>query len=489
MSFKNSLVMAVLLALVSVFIFRVEIPDSERRERDSFVLNKVDDKEISSIRVSLEGANTFDLKRKEKTAEGESSAWFIEGLPDAPLDSSKVTALLRALQEFKSDAAIPSNEVSQDKGVYGLGDKSTTVTVRTGEQDAVIRFGKLNDFIGKRYIEVSKNGISQLVMGDELLHAAAHVARDDYREKNPVQFSDFAVKRVVIEYPKDSLRIVLSQEAGDWKVVEPVDAPADATAINEFFRNLRGFKAERFIDGISDQSKYSLDKPDARFEILFSDETRRPIRATIAQEDRSLRDSDASSEEKTALYLSVEGGTVFESRSAMLAQLKTTVFNLRKKKLFDFDVDQVQKVIFSGAGLSEDQKMSLESVNGGWKVNSAEADPVFVRQVLSDLSALEAIDFPRPGVDPKTMGLGQPFVQVQIILKANDGKVTERALQVGAALTTAKNEQGRYMLDSNQPAVPWIISQESLLKRIPKQEQLKKLEATPAPLVTPLVQK
>jgi hypothetical protein len=472
MNLKNTLFMALVLAVMAVFIFRVEIPEGERKERESFVLKMAPDDKVSFIKIVGE-KESFAFRKVQK--EAGTDTWQLDGLADAQLDQSAITTMVKGLQDFKNDSPIAQSDLAKDLTVYGLSSPLATIEVGEGDAKVIIRFGKSNDFIGKRYVQsVSADGTSQVILADDVLFEAAKKQKNDFREKNPIQFPDFSVSRLTLENPKDKKRIVLTQEQSKWQMIEPVAAPVDESAVSAFFRDLRGLKAAEFIDNVSDRAAYQLDAPGLQIEIGFSAD-KKPLLLAV---------SDVASSEgenaKHALYLSLGGTTVIKTTEGRVLTLSRTPLDFRTKKLFQLDVDAITKLSVTEGASASSTPLVLEQQNGTWKVNGKEGDIVFIRQLLSDLSEIEAVDFPVEAV--KEQEFQNPVAQFQVLLKDKAGKESTRELIVGSEVKVPSGGKGYLAVEKGNFQAAFIISQATLEKLTPREEALLKPSTPPQPL-------
>lgn len=467
MSLKNTLMMALVLGLVGLFIFKYEIPRQQSVDRESFVVPAAADGKVK--RISISGpAGSYAL-----VLSGEPGAWQIEGLPEAVLDSSLVTALTDSLQAFKSDSVIPAAEVAADLGVYGLSTPALTIEAGEGDARTAIAFGKKNEFISKRYARVSsQDGRATIVLTDDSVFTAASKSRDELRDRNPLQFPDSAVATVIGEW-KGS-RLAFEQVAGVWRMSEPVQAEADPEAVLTLVRELRGLKVSQYIDQVKDLSAYRLDKPDATFSLLFRDAKRSPVKLSI-----SAAPPQAGSKEEAA-YFSLGGETVFKVAANPLPKMLLPASQFRVRRLFTFEVEQAHKMVVSRASGNAREQVTMEVKGNGWTVNGKEGDPVFVLQYLNDISFLEATDFPAPG--QKVTGLDTPSMVFELTLRGVDGKESRRTLVIGDYAEMPSGGNGAFAADRDHMDLPFMVSATTLQKLVPKVEALMKSEAVPAAL-------
>lgn len=466
--------MAVVLAVMALFILKVELPEGERKERESFVLRKMPDEKLTYVKLIGEKEN---FAFRKVGSEGKAASWQLDGTPEAQLDQSAVTALVKGLQEFKTDTAISADEVAKDLSVYGLGSPSAAIEVGEGGDTTVIKFGKSNDFIGKRYAQIgSADGASQIILVDDVLFNSVKKSKSDFREKSPIQFSDFSVTKVTLESPRDKTRMVLSQSDGVWKITEPVQADADVKSVEAFFRDLRGLKVAEFIDGVADRSSYGLDVPGLQIEIGFTGD-RKPLLVAVADAPVA---QDAKA--KKSLYLSLGGSSVFKTTEGQVLTLRRSPLDFREKKLFKLAIDSVTKVDLKVVHKGISRTFSIEGSRESWKVNGGEGDAVFVRQLLTDISEIEAVDFPL--LPLKETDLANPVVEVKVSVKDKEGKENIRELLIGREIEIPSGGRGYLAAERNAIHNGFIVSQETIEKLSPSEESLKKAATTPVPLET-----
>lgn len=475
MSFKNTLLMAVVLAIVALFIFRVELPESERIEREQFLLRKAEDAQIRRISISS-SSGAFVFTRP--TNAGEKSGWALEGVPEAVLDTASVSALIGALQSFKSDSVIPVAERAVDYTVYGLKEPSLKMEIESSGTKTAIEFGKLNEFLGKRYAQVTPaRGPVELMLADDVLYKAAAKPIAEFREKNPIQFSDTELRQVIADW--NGARIVFALEGTAWKIKEPVIADADFESVIGVVREIRGFKAAQYFDGVSDQAKYHLDAPQMKVEFSFSD-SRKPI-VVMASAGKPPSGEGKAQAGGEPMYFSLGGTTIYQSAENPLAKIIKPLREFRQRQLFTFEADSVSKLeIIERAGNSSMPPLVMENVGTKWMVNGVEGDAVFILQLINDLAVLEAADFPLPS--QKDFGFDSALRRFTLTMKDAQGAVQTRTLTIGKSTAIPSGGKGYFALDSQHTDAPFILTEAAVQKLTPKPEALRKSVATPAPL-------
>ncbi len=350
--------------------------------------------------------------------------------------------------------------------------------VISNNEKTAIEFGKLNEFIGKRYASITGAGNqSEIILADEALFKASAKPVEDFRDKNPIQFSDSELKQVAAEW--NGVRMVVLQEGTEWNIKEPVQAPADFSAVIEIVREIRGFKAAEFIDTAPDLSAYNLNAPQMKVEFTFQTD-RKPL-TVLASAGTAPKAGDKNSAAKQPMFFSIGGKTIYKSADNALPKIIKPLRDFRQRQLFTFETDTVTKLeIVESGGNSSKAPMVMEHVGTSWKVNGQDGDAVFILQLINDIAVIEAADFPDSA--QKDFGFQSPQRRFILTMKDRDGKVSTRELTIGKSANMPGGGKGYFAQDSAHPDAPFMLAEAVVQKLAPKLETLRRSAATPAPL-------
>jgi|GEM_PF-1424266 len=523
MSWKKTFVLALILIGVLVYIFKVELPSGEKREKEKQVLSGLSKTQLESIEISRKGV-TFTLKNldfdprkaaagKDATpAPGESAQrWTLLGVEGAEVDKANLNSLLNALVELKVDKPLAKDELSPDLAVYGLSEPEVKLKVAAGEgviplSKIELDWGKRNEYLSQRYLKVTREEesgapSSDIYLVSETLFYAANKDKADFRKRNPIDITVGDIQRIDLRSKESGVIKLESVKASDsgaepktnWRLVEPISATASDSAVAELVRQLRNLRAKDFLDGeAADPEKLALNVPDLTLALEFKEELKKSpleIRVSKKRGGASL-EALSGKEEEGSYFLLSSAPTVFVLDKNPLQDLFKPLDSWRETQLFKFPVDRVESCEIRG----KDRvpiRLEKEAANK-WKANDKAADNAFVKQLLLDLSQLKAVKFPTGGRD---FGFADPRLKVVVRLA---GSVTSSSLgpdggKSGAAAATApeltlfvgeaaefdsSRNESAYFAGVGDLSEPFIISKQSFTKIAPSLEVLQEISSS-----------
>jgi hypothetical protein len=204
------------------------------------------------------------------------------------------------------------------------------------------------------------------------------------------------VKQVSLTQP-DGKKIVLAKADGKWRLIEPVNAPADSFNVDELVRQITGLTSHGKLPA-DQKASVGLDHPNYVVEITSND-----------NKTTKLAFGDKSSI-SDALYVQVnDDATPQIVSSSFNEQLSKAADTYRSKKLVDVSQDQIQQIAITQNG----KTLRLEKKAGNWEITEPQAMPGDSGEIssllftLTDLSAVEFVTGPSNltnyGLDKPTM--------------------------------------------------------------------------------------
>jgi len=219
------------------------------------------------------------------------------------------------------------------------------------------------------------------------------------------------VTRLVIETPRVG-RVVLVADGDDWRLAEPVDAPAVRYEAGGTVTDVTTLKYVR---------KYAPDDPDRPKQTRLAD----PVRIVTFTDDKNNTCTLRVGGKTPILdrtYVQIEGDDHIYVVDVDLAErLAKTASDYRDKKLLDFDTARAVRVTVTG-----EKDYQLIKTDGAWAIDkpvSARADAAKVSSLLSDLAGLRAEKFDND--NPKELagyGLTKPIATVTVELAPPEPK-------------------------------------------------------------------
>lgn len=217
---------------------------------------------------------------------------------------------------------------------------------------------------------------------------------------------------------------VLEKQGGTWRIVKPVDAPAEAGTVESLLVQLEGARRSRAIDSV-DLGRFGLAAPAVAVTATAGDGKE----ATVALGARN--DFDGT------LFVRDAAGRVGTTSAALRSALEKSTFDLRDKRLIVVGEDAVQEIVVRGAN-----RFSLAKNEDGWRIVEPlqdKADDPTVTGIVRALQDARALAFAAEAgaVDPAKFGLVEPAVEVTLRRSAGepivlafgkaDGKVYARS--------------------------------------------------------------
>lgn len=251
-------------------------------------------------------------------------------------------------------------------------------------------------------------------------------------------------------HAKDKKPILLRKE-GEWKLVEPVQAQADRTVVEDLVRTLANLEFERqVVSAAEDPAPYGLSEPSLKVRFRSGDTW---MELLVGDKNPVGDGYFAKKADSPELFLiAVDEGRV----------LNRGVNDLRRKQLFVFEPENVvgMKLVWQD-GKSLEVKRNEQGT--GWEI-AGEPQVVVkdskVRNAVEQVQWLRAKDFPEENFgDLKFYGLDPPAVRVDLDLGA--GRTA--FLLVGQR---GKEEKRVPVYSSELACVAWVDS--NFLADLPK---------------------
>ncbi len=233
-------------------------------------------------------------------------------------------------------------------------------------------------------------------------------------------------------------RNILLRKTGDvWRLVEPLEAPADEITVKNLLNTIAECEVKRELENGGDLKQFGLDPPFVTLHVKLKD---RELPAVAVGKNTPVGFSayiQRSDDKKVRL-----------TTSAFRAGLDKQVKDVRDKAILNFTDDEVQRFSL----VRSDGTISLSRKDGQWVIEQPghyPADGPTVRSFLSTLRSMRATDFPddQP-TNLSPYGLDQPRLRVVLFLGKDQA---EKHVLLGAENPEKKNEI--YVQTSGLPTI------------------------------------
>jgi hypothetical protein len=474
MNLRKTLGIALLLGGLVAYIRFFELPREEERLTADQPYRGVSPQEFSALTVRR-GAETFRFINSDVVTKGaaaptpdpvtlasvdRSKSWRLADVSAGGLDKGAINSLLTALVGFTLGKPLARAELASDPSVYGLKEPVVSLIVTRGNETREIRFGALNEYVSKRYVA---SGDEVYLIADGLF-TAVDKARDQFRNRNPIDFADSELAAVKLKSGGTTLNFV-SDDSFRWRMTEPVAFKVSDTAMANLARALRNIRVADFVDDVGELGQYGLAVPKLSVELQFRQEVR-PEPLTI---DIGLVPAGKAQE----VFLRIaNAAAVMRLPSDPTDAILKRPEDFRDRSIFNVAVDRVEGVTIERPNL---ETLKLERRGEEWTVNGAPGDRPFIEQVVRTLATLEAESFARTGA---VTGVEKPTARISIAVRGPEPEapVTSRVLVVGSRVMDGESETGYYGRVSDGEET-FIIGAKDFKLLLPLKESLVKMSA------------
>ncbi|MBI1928775.1 DUF4340 domain-containing protein [Candidatus Poribacteria bacterium] len=459
MNFKTTLIILAIFVLlvVSYLLFLRGEPDAEKLKGDPQKISAVyglDRNKIRRIRLSYKD-ESYPTVTLVKNVDG---IWQLTAPVTDDADQPKINEMLRDLLDKKVKRTLEVTDLSQ----YGLDNPTIQIEVWTtspptpplegrGERGGVGNASSSPLSTGggespaKTFL-IGKKGINYSVYAKEksdpkiiLIESSAlddfTKSPSDLRERTALKFSPDAVSGFALQVSGQAeIRCEKGDVAGNlspgpsptrrgekappsiagkgvgglgsqWKMIQPLEAKADTKEIESILSVLNTLKVTAFeADGQIDPAKYGLEPPRVKVTLQLTDKGTRGL--LIGAEAKTPGQVYAKRTDRNSIY----------SVDQIYAQLNKTAFDLRDKRVMDFQRTETNRFEIQTSG----RKIVCEkSIDGQWEIKAPvqlKANQTVVDDLLFGVDSLKAVEF--VSEHPRSLqpyGLDAPSFQVSFM--------------------------------------------------------------------------
>ena len=406
-AFRSTLVFLVLFLGLGAYVYFVEM------KRPA-----ADDAAIQKPKVfSIEADNVEEIQLKPAAGETATvrkgtDGWTIVEPIQTPADENVARDMATNLATLEQDRIVDEN--ASDLKSYGLEPPRFDVTFRlAGEKDPRrVLLGDKNATNTGLYAKLPSD--TRVFLVATFLETTFGKSAFDLRDKTILKFERDKVDS--LELASKGGAIQLTKSGTDWKLVKPVQAPADFTAVEGVLGQLQSAQMLAVESAeATDLRKYGLDRPE--------------VTATVgAGSTRAVLQIGAKADDQGFFARDVSKPVVFRVSTTVADELRKTAFDMRRKEIFEFrEFNATRFEITRGTQTRafERAKSDKPTEPDVWKQVAPAAqniDSGTLSGVLTDFSNMRAEAFvDTPG---SATGLKSPFAVITI--KFDDGKKEER---------------------------------------------------------------
>ena len=409
--------------------------DSKRPAQDANAKKKVFSYEADKItQLEVKSHTETTVLRKDKAG-----AWSLVQPAPADADRNSVSDVVTGLANLEEDRVVDEN--SSDLKAYGLAEPRIDVTFHVeGEKEPKrVLFGDKNPTGMGIYAKLPAN--NRVFLVSNTLDTTLNKSSFDFRDKTALKVDQDKVTSIELASAAQTIRL---EKTGDqWKLVKPVEAPADYIGVNGLIGQLQSAQMTALKDrpeDLKDLKQYGLDKPE--------------VVATLGMGGSSVKLELGKNAEGAAFWArDPSRPVVFSITSNLADELRKKPDDLRRKEVFDFRPFNTTRFEISrgkDTRAFERVKGTGENAVDSWKqVVPAEksVDASNFEGALLEFSNLRADSF----VDRAGAATGHTNPTAVVTVKFDDGKKDERVsfgTAGGSVYATRADQPGALKLDA-----------------------------------------
>ena len=412
--------------------------ESEKPLEDADAKRKVfayEAEKITQIQITSSAGESTTLRK------GANDTWTIVQPVEAPADRNNVSDVVTNLANLEEERVVDEN--ATDLKSYGLAAPRIDVTFQVdGDKEPKrVLFGEKTPAGSGIYAKLPAGNRVFLVPSS--VEAAVDRSTFDFRDKIALPFDETKVTSLELASAAQTIRLEKSGE--DWKLVKPVQAPADFVSVNGVIGQLQSAQMTALKDrpeDLKDLKPYGLDKP--------------AVVATIGTGASSVTFELGKEAEGGAVWArDPSKAAVFSINNGVAMELQKKVDDFRRKEVFDFrpfNTTRFEITRGTATRAFERVKGTGENAVDTWRQVAPTAksvDSSNFEGALLEFSNMRAESF----VAAAGASTGHNNPAAVIVVKYDDGKKEERVV-IGTAgssvFATRADQPGALKLEAGK---------------------------------------
>lgn len=385
MNYRTTLIIIILLSGISVsyFLFFNKPVENTSRNKKPTISETYDLPRDDIEKVQLSYANeAYKTINIIKDAHG---MWQITTPFNAHADIAKVNTVLDDFVKKRIRQTFDVTEYNQ----YGLDNPTISVKMWKNGETAPMTF-----LIGKKGINysvyVKENNEQHIFIIESSALDDLSISTTDIRDRSVIKFNADSITEIQYQNPEPFKCV---KNGNTWQMTHPISAKADADDIRYILSELHTMQVSTFeLDGNEVKeslSKYGLETPHIKLTLKDADNS-----YGLAIGSKVTLSTDTTTNVKEAVYVqSLHQGGIYTVSDDIYKLLNKTAFDLRDKRLVDFQRGDVTKFEIQhktqrieGIRLNKD----LWEIQDKHKTN---ADPQAVNDLIFGVDSLEATNY------------------------------------------------------------------------------------------------
>jgi len=433
---RNTLLLALVVAALGAFVWFYEIRGAEQRSEEESASKRIfpglSADAIEWIELRTDEGENARLERVE-------AGWKLVAPLAFPADRFAADGVASTLAELSAEATFDTPEPPENYGLAG----EPGLRFGVGEKSFALRIGNSTPVGGNVY-GADADAKKVFAVASWRANALKKTVKQ-LRDARVLDFDRAKVNRLVIQSADG--RVVLAKGDGGWRIAEPVDAKADADAVDGLLSDLQYLRADEFVDAPPADAELGLAEPWLTIELGLEGEAA-PLALAVGAERAERRVVRGARE------------PVFEIATSRLDSLPRKLSAYRFKELSRFASDAAAS--FELRFQPEDGELltitGTSEKEGGWSTAPEAMQPGRASRLVSELAELRAEDVMADALgdaERTALGLAPPRATLRVLGKPNEGHAGGPVL-AEVLLGDLDPERGIPAMRGGEPTVYWL---------------------------------
>ncbi|HKP00158.1 MAG TPA: DUF4340 domain-containing protein [Nitrospiraceae bacterium] len=325
MRYWPTLVMALVLAGLGLYLYVIELPQKESNERQDIADKKVllfDQDTLSGLTIKTDQQELVFVRTLDK-------GWTLTSPLSTEADQREVQSLIRALVTGIVTRSVEDRPTNLSP--YGLDNPVTTITVAAGAARETFSIGDSGPLTSTLY--VLRESDRKVLLTNLAPKDFVNKTLMTFRRKDLLRLSPGDIDRIRLTYPTTEIVLYQGQEKpkSKWKIRYPIEAEADQTEARALLFRLEDLKALGIVDPGPER--------DALAKTLTVPNVKVTIHTADGDQTVKLYQPDPASGE--AFAETSPTGPLYRINPTVIRDLTKELFSFQDKRLLGIDFTDI----------------------------------------------------------------------------------------------------------------------------------------------------
>ena len=456
MRYWPTLVMALVLAGLGLYLYTIELPQKESHDRQDIADKKVllfDQQALSGLTVKTDRHELVFARTPEK-------GWVMTAPLKTDADQRELQNLIRALVTGAVTRIVEDRPTNLTP--YGLDDPITTITIMADGAQETLSIGDSGPLSSTLY--VLRESDRKVLLTNLAPKDFVNKTLLTFRRKDLLHLSQGDVEQIRLTYPATEIALYQTQEKpkSKWKLRYPIEAEADQTEVRTLLFRLEDLKALGIIDPGPER--------DALANILTTPKVKVAIHTADGDQTVKLYQPDPASGE--AFAETSPTGPLYRINPTAIKDLTKELFAFQDKRLLGIDYTDIAMLSVKTAT----EHYVLINQQKEWVLEDRPTEPL--DQQATDLFVSRVANVP---AEERVIKQAGPLAPYGLVTPAAEFIATGRDGKIAGKLSIGSHANGlAYAMGQRIPGIFQVRA--DLLTQVPTKNDLLAPKTEKAPV-------